>query len=105
MLPDRVSNPGPLTYESGALPIALRGPASFSGHKLKPVGIVQLPCKLQGNIFNSSVPSVLGASTYRAYSKTLIVFIQTKHLRNMGWSGVAMVLGKLTVPGRPTNLD
>ena len=27
MLPDRVSNPGPLTYEPGALPIALRGPA------------------------------------------------------------------------------
>ena len=28
MLPDRrVSNPGPLTYDSGALPIALRGPA------------------------------------------------------------------------------
>ena len=27
MLPDRVLNPGPLTYESGALPIALRGPA------------------------------------------------------------------------------
>ena len=26
MLPDRVSNPGPLTYESGALPIALTGP-------------------------------------------------------------------------------
>ena len=28
MLPDRVSNPGPLTYESGALPTALRGPAT-----------------------------------------------------------------------------
>ena len=28
MLPDRVSNPGPLTYESGALPIALRSPAT-----------------------------------------------------------------------------
>ena len=27
MLPDRVSNPGPLTYESGAQPIALQGPA------------------------------------------------------------------------------
>ena len=27
MLPDQVSNLGPLTYE-GALPIALRGPAS-----------------------------------------------------------------------------
>ena len=37
MLPDRVSNPGPLTYESGALPIALRGPAgcSDSGEKQK----------------------------------------------------------------------
>ena len=30
MLPDRVSNPGPLTYESGALPIVLRGPAKLS---------------------------------------------------------------------------
>ena len=29
MLPDRVSNPGPLTYESGDLLIALRGPAGF----------------------------------------------------------------------------
>ena len=27
MWPDWVSNPGPLTYESGALPIALHGPA------------------------------------------------------------------------------
>ena len=27
MLPYRVSNPGPLIYESGALPAALRGPA------------------------------------------------------------------------------
>ena len=33
MSPDRVSNPGPLTYESGALPIALRGPAP--GFKVK----------------------------------------------------------------------
>ena len=30
MLPDRVSNPGPLTYESGALPIALHGPAALT---------------------------------------------------------------------------
>ena len=27
MWSDRVSNPGPLIYESGALPIVLRGPA------------------------------------------------------------------------------
>ena len=30
MWPDRVSNPGPLAYESGALPTALRGPAVTS---------------------------------------------------------------------------
>ena len=30
MWPDRVANPGPLTYESGALPTALRGPADPS---------------------------------------------------------------------------
>ena len=30
MLPDRVSNPGPLTYESGVLPIALRRRAGLS---------------------------------------------------------------------------
>ena len=35
MLPDRVSNPGPLTYESGALPIALRGPARIRKDPLK----------------------------------------------------------------------
>ena len=29
MWPDRVSNPGPPCYESGALPIALRGPAAW----------------------------------------------------------------------------
>ena len=34
MLPDRVSNPGPLTYESSVLPIALRGPAEETKEKL-----------------------------------------------------------------------
>ena len=38
MLPDRVSNPGPLTYESGALPTALRGPADISLTELRPPG-------------------------------------------------------------------
>ena len=32
MWPDWVSNPGPLTYESGALPTALRRPAQFKGN-------------------------------------------------------------------------
>ena len=31
MWPDWVSNPGPLTYESGVLPIALHGPAPVTG--------------------------------------------------------------------------
>ena len=35
MLPDRVSNPGPLTYESGSLPIALRGPARIMSDALE----------------------------------------------------------------------
>ena len=34
MWPDRVSNPGPLTYESGVLPTALRGPAPICEHHL-----------------------------------------------------------------------
>ena len=35
MWPDRVSNPGPPTYESGALPIALRGPANHVRKQFK----------------------------------------------------------------------
>ena len=42
MLPDRVSNPGPLTYELGALPIALRGPAK----KGKSGGVDNIPAEL-----------------------------------------------------------
>ena len=34
MWPDRVSNPGPLTYESDALPIVLRGQAAFQNKPL-----------------------------------------------------------------------
>ena len=47
MLPDRVSNPGPLTYESGALLIALRGPALF--HMLSCHVIALVSCTLSGN--------------------------------------------------------
>ena len=39
MLPDRVSNPGPLTCESGALPIALRGPNRFSDRRTSVPGV------------------------------------------------------------------
>ena len=35
MWPDRVSNPGPLTYKSGALPTALRDPADRTMETLR----------------------------------------------------------------------
>ena len=50
MLPDRVSNPGPLTYESGALLIALRGP-DYLGTALNTIGVLKFsmmndPCNI-----------------------------------------------------------
>ena len=52
MLPDRVSNPGPLTYESGALPIALRGPASAGEwFRTTSQGVRQV-CLLSPTLFN-----------------------------------------------------
>ena len=51
MWPDRVSNPGPLTCESGALPIALRGPAfkvtvRDQGHYKGPSGAFVTYCNI-----------------------------------------------------------
>ena len=48
MLPDQVSNPGPLTYESDALPTALRGPAFFRW-KIRIIGIPEISME---NILN-----------------------------------------------------
>ena len=52
MLRDRVSNPGPLTYESGALPIALRGPA-FVNETLCMSAVLQIR---RGNIICDNYP-------------------------------------------------
>ena len=42
MLPDRVSNPRPLTYESGALPTALRGLAQiYKNDKIFNLTVIQ----------------------------------------------------------------
>ena len=43
MLPDWVSNSGPLTYESGALPIALRAPGCLQGGLTLKCAIIQEP--------------------------------------------------------------
>ena len=58
MLPDRVSNPGPRTYESGALPIALRGPALI--RKMK---------SLEQSVYNSpysKASAVISARLFKA---------------------------------------
>ena len=56
MLPDRVSNPGPLTYESGALPIALRSPAGLK--ELKE---------------NGSLTSYVSTKIYGKHGKKLVI--------------------------------
>ena len=67
MLPDRVSNPGPLTYESGALPIALRGPAPRMGLRGKKLG--QTHCKF----FQQSFLNIHISSTTVKYPSTLVI--------------------------------
>ena len=62
MLPDRVSNPRSLTYESGALPIALRGPALNGGTKHLDA-IEPLFCKSCLS-YNNMVPKHLDVSMY-----------------------------------------
>ena len=51
MWPDRVSNPGPLTYESGALPTALRNPACPAESHSQ-----ILPFSETGNYLTSNLP-------------------------------------------------
>ena len=50
MLPDRVSNPGPLTYESGALPSALHRPAVLVYEPLYKVNGAQGPIIVQSMV-------------------------------------------------------
>ena len=53
MWPDRVLNPEPLTYESGALPTALRGPAT----------VLEKPCNRTEHIHCK--PIILCYANYR----------------------------------------
>ena len=56
MWPDRLSNPGPLTYESGALPTALCSPVTFKRNNFFP---------LEANAFYCKDPSFKGFSPCR----------------------------------------
>ena len=60
MLPDRVSNPGPLTYKSGALPNALRCPAYmvetvFEVPRCKAKVQIKLPKSSRGSRFFAQI--------------------------------------------------
>ena len=72
MLPDWVSNPGPLTYESGALPIALRGPATASWQiKTGSLGhFLEKPCVHPGGHSFDSVFMKLFQNIYHFEIKT-----------------------------------
>ena len=59
MLPDRVSNPGPLTYESGALSIALRGPAVTKEQKHARVRIAKQLLKQFPKYNNRSFANII----------------------------------------------
>ena len=70
MLPDRVSNLGPLTYESGALPIALRGPAGESRQDPNHV------CDTKHTLLTLKAPITIAADdTYKYF---FIVFQRNK---------------------------
>ena len=56
MWPDRVSNPGPLTCESGALPTALRGPAYIDG--MESISVSVYFCKIITGGLNRNMRTV-----------------------------------------------
>ena len=88
MLPDRVSNPGPLTYESDALPIALRGPARLKniicrlhdiisqGTMCLKVSMIFISC-CYGTLFKSQNYS---QNTYTITLKCLYPSIHEEHI-------------------------
>ena len=58
MLPDRVSNPGPLTYESDSLPPALRGPAVKSTWKCEKARLPEC-CGWTSDSIQNLIPNCL----------------------------------------------
>ena len=76
MLPDRVSNPGPLTHVAGALPLALRirtGKKTRSG----PAVIILFPCSTQLSmkfslLVNVKMPTIVGILTFMSGKNSII---------------------------------
>ena len=67
MWPDRVSNPGPLTYESGALPTAQRGPAKGKRSRTKRFDFTHFNFFLSTQLCLSLVVSLTGALEIAGY--------------------------------------
>ena len=82
MLPDRVSNPGPLTYKSCALPIALRGPATAFGHELVHMLLTvveALFCMKQLNISGQYWKTKLGFHQYIRRVVSALIHVLWSH--------------------------
>ena len=82
MLPDRVSNPGPLTYESGALPIALRGQA---------LNIINFPFVPNGKFIIFRCPKIW--VYYSLIIMCLNIGSPNNHHFPFGTNGKVLVLG------------
>ena len=74
MLPDLVSNPGPLTYESGALLIVLRGPAHFVCKEISDKPITSLTTYIIGTLYIPEVTPFHMVDCSKFYTVNLVVF-------------------------------
>ena len=77
MLPDRVSNPGPLTYESGALPIALCRPAHLVCKEISDKPTSSLTTYIIGTLYILYIPEVTPfhmVDCSESYTVNLVVF-------------------------------
>ena len=69
MRPDRVSNPGPLTYESGALPTALRGLAIALDMIINVIFLLSIPTIFQS--YQTDRRMIIKVNTIRpSFSRT-----------------------------------
>ena len=88
MLPDWVSNLGPLTYESGALPIALRGPATEATLTYLIIGIsASAIC----NLASFDLAWSLNICNTKVYLNKRILLLYLHHLNIFGLTKINTV--------------
>ena len=89
MWPDRVSSPGPLTYESGALPIALRGPARKEQGGLRNIGLRRC-FSLKSFILTASKTITKNITTSALNAKD-----RQMDCAGLSWTPILTVMGKM----------